>query len=90
MLKKIYRTIMKISPIIWGHHSRYSFGFYLLPIFRKTLGFVQFGKTWCVHKKGFLIIDEKPNDNISPFSYRWGFKIVNTNELHNCSWTGKY
>lgn len=68
-------NLKKLLPICYVHHIKYGFGYAFMPIGLRCFGYFEFGKI--AYKNG-------------EFSPQWGFKIVTTKHMHNCTWSGKY
>ena len=70
-----------LLPVARVHHSQWSYGYVLFPWFPKSLGLFNFGGG----VKGYL-----KHFGYSEPVYRKGFKVVEMDECHNCTWTGVY
>jgi len=70
-----YTFIRHLAPICRVHHLAYSYGWVLLPILPRTIGYFEFGRS---------------HDKYGNWNPKWALRLAKKKDFHNCTWTGIY
>jgi len=71
------KLIKRFSPICYGHHIMFSFGYAIFPFsfLKWSIGYFECGGSY--DENGLWIPE-------------WRIRVFKINEFHNCTYTGRY